>query len=47
MLMEKFGLRSAMLLVCVVLMGGMLAACDDPDGDGGADTGAQPTQPID
>ncbi len=46
MWMEKFGLRSAMLLVGVVLMTGMLAACDDPDGAGG-DPGGQPAIPTD
>jgi len=46
MSMEKFGLRSAMLLIGVVLMAGMLAACDDPDGAGGGDPGGQPAIPM-
>lgn len=45
MLKEKFGLRSAMLLVGIVLMTGMLAACDDPDGAGGGDPAGQQTMP--
>jgi hypothetical protein len=47
MLMDKLGLRSAMLLVGVILMTGMLAACDDPDGAGGGDPGGQPAIPTD
>ena len=47
MSMEKFGLRSAMMLVAVVLMTGMLAACDDPDGAGGGDPAGQPVVPTD
>jgi hypothetical protein len=47
MTMEKFGLRSAMMLVAVVLMTGMLAGCDDPDGAGGGDPGGQPAMPMD
>jgi hypothetical protein len=47
MLMDKLGLRSAMLLVGVILMAGMLAACDDPDGAGGGDPGGQPAMPMD
>ena len=47
LLMDKFGLRSAMLLVGVILMTGMLAACDDPDGAGGGDPAGQPVVPTD
>lgn len=45
MFMERFGLRSALMLVGVILMAGMLSACDDPDGAAG-DPGAPPAPPA-
>jgi hypothetical protein len=45
MFMERFGLRSALMLVGVILIAGMLSACDDPDGAAG-DPGAPPAPPA-